>query len=270
VALIKEAKIGSGDEIIGTGLARGMHERGKLAAFGDGHKIIWGPWCKDVFANNPNIAAPGSEQRGDIVWIAHYKGCRKYNKLVNGRWHWNYDFKVRPGEFYFSETEKRIRDNQSWLKDFIVIEPNVEWHKAVAPNKDWGAANYDQLTERLLGRGHRVLQFIHKNSRRRLGGVDTLEFHRFRDAIAVLSLARLYIGPEGGMHHAAAAVGIDAVVIMGGFIPPSVVGYDRHINLTGGAEACGTIGPCEHCRQAMANISVDEVWDSAMRLSRPG
>jgi hypothetical protein len=70
------------------------------------------------------------------------------------------------------------------------------------------------------------------------------------------------------MHHAAAAVGIDAVVIMGGFIPPSVVGYDGHINLTGGSEACGTIGTCEHCRQAMAKISVNEVWDSATQLWR--
>lgn len=251
--------MGSGDEIIGTGLARGLRARGKLAAFGDGRKIIWGPWCAEMFKHNPNIAMPGSEQRGDLEWIAHYKGARKYNKLVNGRWHWNYDFKVTPGEFFFNEAEKRLPNDCSWLGKFIVIEPNVEWQKSVAPNKDWGAKNYDEITQRLLGQGYRVLQFIHKNSRRRLRGVDTMELHKFREAIAVLSAAKLYIGPEGGMHHAAAAVGINAVVIMGGFIPPSVVGYDAHINLTGGAEACGTIGRCEHCRKAMNKISVDEV-----------
>ena len=261
--------MGSGDEIIGSGLARGLHAQGKLAAFGDGRKIIWGPWCGEMFAHNPNIAPPGSERRSDLEWIAHYKGCRKYNKLINGKWHWSYDFKVKPGEFYFNEIEKtKIDYARATLDDFIVVEPNVEWHKSVAPNKDWGEANYEELTRRLLARGHRVVQFIHKNSRRKLCGVTTMQMPKFRDAIAILSLARLYIGPEGGMHHAAAAVGIDAAVIMGGFIPPSVVGYDNHINLTGGAEACGTIGPCAHCRQAMANISVDEVWDSAMRLWR--
>ena len=257
--------MGSGDEIIGTGLARGMRARGKLAAFGDGQKIIWSQWCGEMFKGNPNIAAPGQEGREDLDWIAHYKGCRKYNKLVNGRWHWNYDFRVTPGEIFFTEWEKH-QAAQSMLADFIVVEPNVEWHKPVAPNKDWGEANYNELTRRLLERGNRVVQFIHKNSRRRLRGVTTIQHHKFRQAIAMLKRASLYIGPEGGMHHAAAAVGTDAVVIMGGFIPPSVVGYDGHVNLTGGAEACGTIGECAHCRIAMSKISVDEVWHHACQI----
>jgi ADP-heptose:LPS heptosyltransferase len=218
-----------------------------------------------MFAHNPNIARPGLEQRGDIEWIAHYKGARKYNKLANGRWVWNYDFKVTPGEFFFTAAEQQAA-NQPWLGDFIVIEPNVEWHKSVAPNKDWGGNNYDELTARLIKCGITAVQFIHKNSKRRLRGVTTLQCHRFRDAIAILSQAKLYVGPEGGMHHAAAAVSVRAAVIMGGFIPPQVIGYDSHINLTGDAEACGTISPCLHCRQAMAKISVDEVWLSVMQL----
>lgn len=258
--------MGSGDEIIGTGLARGFSERGKLAAFGDGRKILWSQWCKDMFANNPNIALPGSESRADIEWVHHYKGHRAYNTLANGKWLWNYEFRVTPGEFFFSENEKTLIASQRWLGDFIVIEPNVEWHKPVAPNKDWGEGKYEELTRRLLERGHRVVQFIHKNSVRRLPGATTISLGRFRDAIATLSAARLYIGPEGGMHHAAAAVGIEAVVIMGGFIPPSVIGYDSHVNLTGGAEACGTIGACDHCKRAMQKITVDEVWDSATQL----
>jgi ADP-heptose:LPS heptosyltransferase len=260
--------MGSGDEIIGTGLARGFHARGKLAAFGDGRKIIWSQWCDEMFAHNPNIARPGSEARSNLEWIAHYKGMRAYNKLENGRWKWNYDFKVTPGEFFFSEVERTVIANRrAAFNGFVVIEPNVPWHKSVAPNKDWGQEKYEQLTRRLqVEKDLRVVQFIHKNSRRRLAGVTTIESNKFRQAIGTLSLASLYIGPEGGMHHAAAALGIKAVVIMGGFIPPAVVGYAGHINLTGGAEACGNIQPCEHCRQAMANISVDEVWDSVTRL----
>src|SRR5262245_30913619 len=103
-----------------------------------------------MFANNPNIAAPGAETRGDLAWIDHYKGARKYNKLVNGKWEWNYDFKVKPGEFFFSEVEQGVTQRQASLGDFIVVEPNVEWQKSVAPNKDWGADNYEVLTARLL------------------------------------------------------------------------------------------------------------------------
>lgn len=259
--------MGAGDDIIATGLARGLKEKGKRAAFGDGRKILWGPFSEAMFAHNPNIARPGSEGAKDLEWIAHYKGARKYNKLVNGAWTWNYDFKVTPGEFFFSDGEKRSAEYlRESLNGFVVVEPNVEWHKSVAGNKDWGEDKYRELTKKLQSHGAPIVQFIHKNSKRRLRGVTTIECHSFREAIAMLAMARLYVGPEGGMHHAAAAVGIKAVVIMGGFIPPAVIGYDDHINLTGGATACGSIKPCQHCQEAMKNISVDSVYSSAMGL----
>src|SRR5215831_10094505 len=101
--------MGFGDEIIGTSLAKGMRARGKLAAFGDGQRILWGPWCEEIFANNPNIARPGSADK-NLEWIAHYKGARLYNKQSADRrkWLWNYDFKVSPGEFFFSDAEQSL------------------------------------------------------------------------------------------------------------------------------------------------------------------
>lgn len=259
--------MGYGDDIIATGLARGLKEKGKRAAFGDGHKIIWGPWSEEMFAHNPNIARPGSEGARDLEWIAHYKGARKYNKLQNGAWVWNYDFKVKPGQFFFSEAEKRSAEYmRASFNGFVVIEPNVEWQKSVAPNKDWGEHKYAELAKQLQHDGIQIVQFVHKNSRRRLRGVTTIETAKFREAIAMLSLAKLYIGPEGGMHHAAAAVGIKAVVIMGGFIPPAVVGYDDHVNLTGDSTACGSLKTCPHCQAAMHNISVHQVYSEAIGL----
>lgn len=256
--------MGYGDEIIGTGLARGLRTQGKLAAFGDGRKIMWGPWCEEMFAHNPNIARPGAEQAKNLHWIDHYKGNRKYNKLVNGKWVWNYNFKVKPGEFFFNEIENGIIARNS-LGSFIVIEPNVPWHKQVAQNKDWGESKYQLLADRLIDAGCRLVQFAHKYTKRRIRGAKIIETHKFREAIGTLSKAKLYIGPEGGMHHAAAAVDIRAVVIFGGFIPPQVIGYDSHTNLTGGVEACGNIAPCDHCRKAMQRISVDEVYEAARR-----
>jgi hypothetical protein len=54
------------------------------------------------------------------------------------------------------------------------------------------------------------------------------------------------------------------VVLFGGFIPPSVTGYGGHANLTGGAEACGSLDPCRHCQAAMGRIGVDEVHAAAL------
>lgn len=254
--------MGYGDEIMGSGLARGAAARGKRIAFGDGRKILWGPWAPEIYHGNPNVAGPGQERLPNLEWIDHYKGNRKYNKHVNGKWVWNYAFKAVPGEFFFDEIERGIAD--SFTPGFVVIEPNVPWQKAVAPNKDWGESKFQELARRLLLQGCHLVQFKHKNSRRLIAGADIIELHKFRHAIAVMSRAALYIGPEGGMHHAAAAVGIKAVVLFGGFIPPQVTGYSTHINLTGGAEACGNIGPCRHCQQAMANISVDQVKEAAI------
>jgi ADP-heptose:LPS heptosyltransferase len=74
----------------------------------------------------------------------------------------------------------------------------------------------------------------------------------------------LYIGPEGGLHHGAAAVGIPAVVLFGGFIPPQVTGYKTHVNLTGGADFfCGSLQACKHCAEAMERIKSKHVCDAA-------
>src|SRR5262245_27266487 len=243
--------MGYGDEIIATGLAKNI-PKGKIAAFGNGKLIIWGPWCEEIFRNNPRIARPGTEALNNLYWIDHYKGHRKYNRLGQGRWIWNYDFKVIPGEIYFN-------GEMTAGKDFIWIEPNVPWHKSVAVNKDWGFKNYQAIVDRLLKDGLEVVQSSH--GRDKLDRVKIIKTSTFRDALLVMSKARVALLPEGGLHHAAAALGISAVVLFGGFIPPTVMGYDMHTNLTGGVdEACGSLIKCDHCRRALANISVEEVY----------
>src|SRR5262245_51888406 len=127
--------MGYGDDIMATGLARGLRERGRRAAFGDGRKIIWGPWSEEMFAHNPNVARPGSEHSRDLEWIAHYKGSRMYNKKTNGKWVWNYEFKVTPGEFFWNEQEQGLIDQITW-PPYVIMEPNLPWQKSVAPNKD--------------------------------------------------------------------------------------------------------------------------------------
>src|SRR5262249_18357046 len=146
------------------------------------------------------------------------------------------------------------------------VEPNVPWHKSVAVNKDWGLKNYQAVVDRLIKDGFDVVQSSY--GRDRLSGVRVVKTPTFRDALSVMSGARAALVPEGGLHHGAAAVGIAAVVIFGGFIPPTVVGYDTHHNLTGNStEACGSLTRCDHCRRAMASISVEEVYQAVKRMA---
>jgi glycosyl transferase family 9 (putative heptosyltransferase) len=253
--------MGIGDEIMATGMARGAAKRGKRIAFGDGRRIIWGPWCDEAFRFNPNIARTVDKH---VDWIAYYKGHRTYNRAGDRRWLWNYEFKATPGEFYFDGDEERF----SVRRDGVLIEPNVPWHKSVAPNKDWGISRYQLVADYLrYSAGLRVFQFSH--GRLRLAGVEVIPVSTFRQAAAALAGVTLAIVPEGGLHHAAAAVGTRAVVIFGGFVPPQVTGYDSHVNLTGLAEyseACGSWQTCQHCRAALNRITVEEVYGHATKL----
>ena len=147
-------------------------------------------------------------------------------------------------------------------RGFVLIEPNLPWWKSVAPNKDWGREKYQRVADLLRAEGHRVAQFSNPKGTT-LVGVEQLFTTSFRDALAILKNAGVYVGPEGGLHHGAAAVGVPAVVLFGGFIPPAVTGYDAHVNLTGGVEACGSLSACAHCKAAMKSISVEEVFSAA-------
>ncbi|ULK98853.1 glycosyltransferase family 9 protein [Bradyrhizobium sp. I71] len=254
--------MGLGDNLMATGLARGTAKRGKKIAFGDRRKIIWDKNSEAVFRNNPNVAKPGAHDRRDIEWIDFYVGHRLYNRRVGERWEWNYDFQAVPGEMFFSRAELEFAGKET--AGFVLIEPNVPQFKSVAPNKTWPLERYQEVADRLMRAGHAVRQFDYKGGRRleRVKGIATPSF---RHALAVLSRAALYVGPEGGLHHGAAAVDVRGVVLFGGFIPPEVTGYDSHVNLTGGAEACGSFNRCAHCEAAMARISVEEVESACLR-----
>lgn len=246
-----------------TGFARGAKARGKRIAFGNKHQIIWDQNSETIFRNNPNIARPGCERDADIEWFDFWKGHRLYNYRSGDRWVWNLNFRAKPGEVFFDQQE--ARNGARYGRGFVLIEPHLPlWKGPYIRNKDWGFDKYQRIVNRLKMMGARVVQFKHLAGETMLDGVEKLKPYNFRDALAILSNASLYIGPEGGLHHGAAAVGVPAVVIFGGFIPPSVTGYDMHSNLAGSSEFCGSLKPCEHCRRAMENITVDQVYEEAM------
>lgn len=254
--------MGAGDDLMATGMAKGAAARGKRIAFGDGRKIIWGPHSSMVFRGNPNIAPPGSERDTDIEWVRYHKGHRVYNKQNGNHWDWNYAFRPTPGEVYFDEKERALAG--SVPSGFVLIEPNVPASKGCAPNKQWPVDRFQEVADYIAHDWARVVQLDYPGARYKLERVKQIHTPTFRDAMAILSRADLYIGSEGGMHHAAAALGVPAVVIFGGFIPPEVTGYQGHTNLTGRAMACGMFNKCQHCIDALDRITVGEVVSAAM------
>lgn len=264
--------MGIGDQLIGSSFAKGARARGVRVALGDGIHLRWDHNSEQVFRHNPNLVFPGEPLHGNIEWMHYYKGKRLYNRQEGNHWVWNYNFRVQPGEFFFTDGERQAVDRLGQPKGFVVIEPNLKSHLTTkAPfliNKQWPYRRYAEVATRLRAEGHRIVQFVFSDSFR-IPGATLIQTPSFRSAAAILERAALYIGVEGGMHHAAAAVGVPAVVLFGGWLPPAVLGYDTHINLTGGEERfCGLLLPCAHCAAAMQRISVDDVVNAALSLLR--
>jgi hypothetical protein len=207
-------------------------------------------WDGQVFANNPRMA---SNSDTDVVWVKNYQGHRPYLKgTKNGRLLFNDDYKPRVGEVYFSQLEKKNIDKID--KDYIVVEPNVKRVYAHTVNKAWHG--WDELLKHDLP----WLQLGDVTVKRYTKWKETTNF---REALQVLSKAKLFVGTDGGLHHAAAALGIPSVVIWTGFTSPRHLGYDTHRNIHDGSEPCGTYDSvCQHCLLKSKAITVEQVLDA--------
>lgn len=239
-----------------------LAKHGYRIAFGDSNQIIWDHNSEIIFRNNPNVAPPGDEDKGPLHWIKYYRGHRQYNHQIGDKWVWNYEFKPQRGEVFLTPEERRAGELQG--KGYVIIEPNVPHWKRHAINKQWPIDRWERVAKWLFKAGYDVRQFDYGGASYRCSRARPIPCNDFRVALAIMERAVLYIGPEGGLHHGAAAVGVPAVVIFGGFIPPAVTGYEIHTNLTGGSIACGHLFKCEHCKAALEAISAEEVHTAAL------
>lgn len=237
----REVSWAFGDDLIVSSIVKKAYAKhNKKICVGDS-KVVW----EEVFDHNPKMAR---EPYKGCVWVNNIMGNRPYidrERSRPGKIVFN-DYRVEPGEIFFHPSE--LRHDQ---KDFIYIEPNVKG--TFSGNKDWGFEKWQQVVQRLPD-----LRFI-QGKGRKLEGVEQVDTTSFRDAAALLASASLFVGTDGGLHHAAAALGIPAVVVWGGLAPPKVLGYPTHTNLHSGVNACGSSEACEHCKKALAWVTVDMV-----------
>lgn len=269
--------MGYGDALMASAEARQMLDRvpGVPVAIGDGNRLIGSP----VFDNNPRLAS--AQQLADgtpVQWLHNYGHHRPYHQPTDHSHKkdksqpWLFTgWRVRdvgPGELYFTAAElDQERESLRMIPPgpFIVIEPTVK--RAASPNKQWGFENYAAVAKTLAANGVRLVQ-LGPSDVAFVPGVDRLITGTFRQACAILARAALYVGNEGGLHHAAAALGVPAVVIFGGFTSPWNTGYHGHVNFYADhpMSPCGERLPCDHCRICMDSIRPAAVAEAALTL----
>lgn len=243
--------MGIGDCLMSMGEAKRIHERtGQPVLITDPRGM---PVRSDLFKGVPYLIE--RPLRGERYQrLVNCPGHRPYIKLKTAeRWYWN-KYRPEPADVVLTQAEREFAEGIS--RPFIVLEPHV---KAIGHrNKDWGWAHWEDLATLLRRDNRRVIQMV-RPGEKVLRHAEGAQVPDFRKALAVLGRAALYVGPEGGLHHGAAAMRTPAVVIFGGFVSPETTGYDHHRNLFTGGEACGMRTDCAHCRKAMNAITPEMV-----------
>lgn len=239
--------MGLGDWIMATSQVKTMHEangRPVLVMGVEQRRLMWSP----VFENNPRIARrPIPDTRCQI--LVNGPGARPYIAAkYQERWVWK-KWDISPGELFLTELEREFAEP---YRDCVLIEPHT---KVADGNKAWYWDRWQAVVDETPE--HRYVQTGPFNTRhlRDVEGVPTT----FRQAAAILSVARAFLGTEGALHHAAAALSVPAVVLWSEFISPEITGYEQHHNLRHASSSCGARVPCVGCRLSMEMITVEEV-----------
>jgi hypothetical protein len=267
-----EAIIGIGDEIMASGCARVEHARTRRRVIirGARGEHRW----HDMWQGLPYIVRRDEPVPSDAVSIRNGPQCRPYIR---------YPFTRQTGVTF---TAWRARDHlgelaldagdSGWARfavesvprygegPVVVIEPNGA---AIGnPNKQWGFERWQELVR--LRPGVLWLQMGPVGTRR-LEGVSHI-VTTFRQALAVMMFADGIVVPEGGLHHAAAVLGLPTLVLFGSVSPYDTVGYPWQINLMPpGNVPCGRWLPCQHCAdnwKALMPMDVATTLDSMLTV----
>ena len=276
--------MGYGDEILATAEAKEAKKVFPEAKIliGNGRKIN----PSVIYLNNPNILQGNSfDEKEDNIWILNYLNNRPYidyTKTNSERIIWDEKFSAKPGEIFLTDLEKSTGSDaikqatKLWENNFskklkfsVVIEPNVKgvgYASRVGTttvgdsnlNRDWGLDKWQKVVNALKDK----IMFIQlfKGNVRKLSNVIQVDCN-FRVALSILNASNLFLGTNGGFTQAAAALGIDAINIFGGWTSPSIVGYKFHTNfyIDVPGTPCGSKKICNHCQDCMKQIKTDDI-----------
>ncbi len=295
--------MGLGDDIMATAYARAAVEQARSEGSPQEDeitKVVFGNpetfhdpktnrlnvhWS-EVFAGNPYVLQQGEVAQG-VMCMSDYPGHRLYidyekshyevdpkdtNKGTLTQFYFRRDFSAPTGELYFDPKEKEqalaFRTGIGGT-GFILLEPRVKGHFS-GSNKAWPEANWIKLVEALEGCPLPLVQPVNPTiggiALREYGNVLTCVTKTFRQAAALVAASNLFVGTDGALHHTAAAVGTDAVVLWSGYSSPKQLGYREHTNLGhfDFNNPTGELKPSEFCKENMKKITVDEVREAIM------
>lgn len=236
--------MGWGDELMAVGEAMAL---GGKVAITDPTGMIR---KHSAWQNNPFIAL--NNEKYDHR-LNNSPGNRLYFSHVDhNAWTWR-AYRPKPAKLFFDADELAFAEQSG--SGFVIVEPGLK-QKQESINRNWGWDNFAKVTSAIntdwiqLGETQPKL----------LPNARWIKTSTPRHMAAVMSRAKTFLVPEGGMHHTAAALNLRGVVLFGGFISPHVTGYSMHKNIfIGDGLGCGKRVKCQHCADAWAKIDPNRI-----------
>ncbi|MDW3204577.1 MAG: hypothetical protein R8L07_03460 [Alphaproteobacteria bacterium] len=203
-----------GDEIMALGRAQALSALlGGPIGICDRHGRVR---THPIWRGSPAVADCAAAAVATLSDAGHCRPYIDYDRTTADRWAFK-PYRPSPARLAWVTPDPRGAGR-------ILIEPRIK--QSASPNKQWG--RWQDLID--LAPGLPWAQMVPPGVTP-LRGVERIETATFEAAVNVLAAARLAVLPEGGLHHAAAAVGVRAIVLFGGFTGPEITGYPDQINL---------------------------------------
>lgn len=172
-------------------------------------------------------------------------------------------------ELYFTEEEEKktlnILKQNEVSSNFVVLEPQTKDSYTI--NKSYPFYKWQNIVDKLVEKNICVVQVGQKTSAKNLKGVINLTGKtNFREASVIVSKSKLLIAAEGGLMHAANAVGTKSIIVYTGFIHPKMTAYENNLNLWIGEShgPCGMKSLCQKCEKEAADHNENEIIDLAL------
>ncbi len=259
--------MGLGDELLAVGEAETLHRQtGRQVAIGHSLRRLV---HSSMELGCPWVVQPGEPTNGAVLLrnVPRRRPYIDYKRTNARRQVLIPSFRPTPGRLFFTDEEEGWASHHD-MAGAVVIEPHVKGTFS-AENKAWPWHHWHTLVVMLRDDGAHVVQ-MSKAGKALLRYTAWLpDGGLVRRALCGMSHARVVVTSEGLLHHAAAGMGLPAVVLWGDHHDPRILGYpgQTHIQSPEHGLYCGALVPCEHCTEAMESITPEMVFAAVTSAS---
>lgn len=167
---------------------------------------------------------------------------------------------------YFTDQEQKEVDDLASVVGtdvFITIEPHS--NNEYTCNRQYPFEKWQNIVDNLC-EVVRVVQVGRSNVRVLDNVIDVTAKTTFRTCAGLIGRSKLFLSTEGGLTHAAQAVGTKSIVVITGYQHPDMVAYPQNINMWihKNHGPCGKKQKCEECWDAVIGHDEQEIINEAM------